>query len=108
MFKVCSYVSFMTLKIVLEESMKRAKCLILRIILISFIALASVQGQIILKKNKWAPGQSLNVLFMNGSLDEKFLFKRAIEIWAKYVNLKFEFHSTLEQGGKLNSKYSEL
>ncbi|PIK15759.1 M12 family metallopeptidase [Halobacteriovorax sp. JY17] len=105
MFKVCSYVSFMTLKVVTEESMKRAKFLILRIILISFMALASVQGQIILKKNKWAPGQSLNVLFMNGSLEEKFLFKRAIEIWAKYVNLKFEFHSTLEQGGKLNSKF---
>ena len=87
--------------------MKKVKLLFLNIILISAITLSSTQGQIILKKNKWIPGQSLNVLFMNGSKEEKLLFKRATLIWARYVNLNFVFHSVSSQSKKLNSKFEK-
>jgi hypothetical protein len=50
-------------------------------------------GQIILTDKKWENAQTIKVLFMNGGEEEKRLFKIAINRWAKYVNLNFQFHS---------------
>ncbi|GEM_PF-6274655 len=85
--------------------MKRIKSLFLSILLIGMVSLNSVQGQIILVKNKWESGQTLNILFMNGDIEEKKLFKRAVGLWSKYVNLDFQFHSLSNEEDSIASEF---
>ncbi len=49
-------------------------------------------SQIILQDQKWENGQTIKILFMDGTEAHHKLFKKAVGIWAPYVNLKFEFH----------------
>lgn len=52
----------------------------------------SAYSNIIIQDLKWQSGQTLKILMMNGTDEHHQLFKRAVSIWAPYVNLKFEFH----------------
>lgn len=65
----------------------------------------SVFPGIIIQPLKWESGQTLKILLMNGTNDHHQLFKRAVRIWAPYVNLKFEFHVLDSKSNHLPSEF---
>lgn len=85
--------------------MQKAKTIFINIILLYTLVLSSSHGQIIRLENKWSPGQQINILFMNGNSEEKRLFKRATNIWAKYVNLEFKFNTLIKHNVELDPAF---
>lgn len=56
-----------------------------------------------LKGVKWKTGQTLRILFMGGTAEERQLVRETAVEWTKYANLNFEFYDSREQLGNRNS-----
>lgn len=52
-----------------------------------------------LKGVKWKPGQTIRILFMEGTDEERQLVRETAVEWTKYANLKFEFYDSPEALG---------
>lgn len=63
------------------------------------------QAHLLVSELKWAKGQEIKILFLNGGQEEKILFKRAVSLWSPYLHLQFQFAELSKKNSFLPSEY---
>ena len=76
----------------------RAFFLILTVILAS--GLSTLEAAVLAKDSMWPKGKTLNILFLDGKMEQKQLVESVAPLWVEGINLKLEFFENNEQAPK--------